>query len=432
MSTSSVTELEVLEGYHAGSRIAIKAQLLVGRGESNGLVLDDPALSKFHCRFRVLDGRASVTDLGSTNGTLVNNVAVLHSPLYDGDEILVGSTLFKLRHKVIDREAESSDVPERMQGEVFGQIGYTLNRKIADGGMGSVFEATQFGAEGFQKRVAIKTILPSLSEEDGFVASFVEEARHAADLVHPNIVQIYHLGRHEGGYYIAMEYVEGITLDEFLRIHRELSASVPVVWAVYITGAVARALHYAYTHLDSDGNPMEMVHRDVSTNNIMIAEDGGVKLTDFGVARIARESVKHDCELVGCIEFMSPEQAACKPLDGRSDQFALGLVFFEMLTGLRLFRANPDDLEETLARIRDAVMPDPRAYVEDLPDICAMVSKMLKREPEDRFRDSGMVADACDAYLRLCGCLLTPVDLAAYVEDLLWRYDEIREEAPDE
>ncbi|MFU8779865.1 MAG: protein kinase domain-containing protein [Kiritimatiellia bacterium] len=433
MSLGAVIELEVLEGYEAGTRVALKSELLVGRSVTSGLVLEDPSLSKFHCRFRVVDGVVTVTDLGSTNGTLVNGIGVLRSPLEDGDQILVGSTILVLHKQTVALDADWQGVPDLMQGQVFGQIGYTLNRKIADGGMGSVFEGVQYGAEGFEKRVAIKTILPGLSEQDDFVASFVEEARLAADLVHPNIVQIYHLGRHAGGYYIAMEYVDGITVDTFLKIHRELGIAVPVVWAVYITGSIARALDYAYKHLDRDGYPMEMVHRDVSTNNIMIAADGGVKLTDFGVARIARESSQHDCDLVGCVEFMSPEQAACRPLDGRSDQFALGLVFFEMLTGERVFHSDPNDIEGSLQMIQDANIPDPRDCDGRLPDdVCAMVSMMLRRDPQDRYRDSGMVADACDAYLRLCGCLLTAADLAAYVEDLEWRYAEENAEEPDE
>ena len=422
-------ELEVLEGPDAGVRIALPPTLLVGRSGNNDLVLQDPALSKVHCRFRISGDSVTLTDLGSTNGTAVNGLHVLQCHLKDGDRILVGSTLLQFHTHDGTHATPRTHYPTNgVQGEIFGQIGYTLNRKIADGGMGSIYEAVQFGAEGFEKRVAIKTILPGLSEKDDFVSSFVGEARLAADLVHPNIVKIYHLGRHAGGYYIAMEYVDGITLGHFLKIHKKMGIQVPVVWAVYLTSAVARALDYAYCHLDRHGEPMEMVHRDVSPNNIMIDRDGGVKLADFGVARIARESAKQDQELVGCVEFMSPEQASCMPLDGRSDQFALGLVFYEMLTGVRIFRSNPDHLEQTLVAIKAAVIPPPQHYSESLAeDVCAMVMKMLRKEPQDRYRDAGMVADACDAYLRLCGCLLTAADLAAYTEDIVWRYANERE-----
>ena len=425
-------ELEVLEGPDAGVTIALPPTLLVGRSMHNDLVLQDPALSKVHCRFRLRENGVILTDLGSTNGTLVNDMTILQCRLKDGDRILVGSTLLQFHARDGGKKTLIPDTyfpHQGIQGEVFGQIGYTLNRKIADGGMGSIFEATQFGAEGFEKRVAIKTILPGLSEKDDFVSSFVGEARLAADLVHPNIVQMYHLGRHEGGYYIAMEYVDGITLGHFMKMHKRLGIQVPVVWAVYLTSSVARALDYAYSHQDRQGEPMEMVHRDVSPNNIMIDRDGGVKLADFGVARLARESAQQDQELVGCVEFMSPEQAACKPLDGRSDQFALGLVFYELLTGMRLFKSHPSQMEQTLETIKTAIIHSPCEQVDGLAeDVSAMVMKMLRREPRERYRDSGMVADACDAYLRLCGCLLTAADLAAYTDDVVWRYANEREE----
>ncbi len=417
-------ELEVLEGPEAGGRIVLPPMLLVGRGGNCDLVLQDPSLSALHCRFRITDDGVVVTDLGSTNGTFVNDMSILQCRLKHGDRIRVGLTLLEYHSDVGRHSYPETDFSDTgLQGEVFGQIGYTLNRKIADGGMGSVYEAVQYGAEGFEKRVAIKTILPDLSEKDDFVTAFVGEARLAADLVHPNIVQIYHLGRYAGGYYIAMEYVDGIALQDFCDLHKALGIRVPVVWAVYLTSSVARALDYAYCHLDRDGEPMELVHRDVSPNNIMIDLDGGVKLTDFGVARISRESAKHDQELVGCVEFMSPEQAACLPLDGRSDQFALGLVFYELLTGVRVFRSAPEKIDETLEEIKAAVIPPPQNYVHDLAgDVCAMVSKMLNKDVQDRYRDAGMVADGCDAYLRLCGCLLTAADLAAYVDDIVWRY----------
>jgi serine/threonine-protein kinase len=121
---------------------------------------------------------------------------------------------------------------------------------------------------------------------------------------------------------------------------------------------------------------------------------------------------------------MSPEQAACEPVDGRSDQFALGLVFYEMLTGVRVFNSVGENLDDTLDRVQRAEIPHPQQYVENLPqDVCAMVRKMLRRDKEKRYRDAGMVADACDAYLRLCGCLHSAADLAAYVEELYWQYD---------
>jgi hypothetical protein len=215
-------ELEIIEGDRAGLRVMLPSVLLVGRSISNDLVLKDPSLSQVQCRFETSPDGVVVTDLGSTNGTLVNGAYVLRSRLQDGDDILIGDTLLRL-HTNHPGGGDSAAPVSDLQGHVFGQIGYTLNRKIAEGGMGAVYEATQYGAEGFVKRVAIKTILSDFSARTDFIAAFVEEARLVADLVHPNIVQIYHLGRHGDGYYIAMEYVDGITLSKhFSSMHREL------------------------------------------------------------------------------------------------------------------------------------------------------------------------------------------------------------------
>ncbi len=414
-------KLQVTNGPLAGKRLVLEETCFVGRSRSNDLQIDDPSLSHVHGRFEVHPDRLLVIDLGSTNGTFVNGKPVLRYELAIGDTVQMGDTIMEVLAISDDgtKVEEPADVWQT-SGQLFDRVGFTMNRKIADGGMGAIYEGVQYGAEGFVKKVAIKTVLPEYGERGDFVAALAAEARLAADLVHPNIVQIYHLGRYAKGYYIAMEYIDGITLGVFLKRHMMLGRTVPVIWALYLVSNVARALDYGQRHLGADGSPLLLVHRDLSPNNIMIDREGVVKLTDFGVAKAGRWGDEENTELVGCVEFMSPEQAACEPVDGRSDLYALGLVLYELLTGIRLFRCDDGNMDRTIEAVISGVIPDPRDYNAELPDeVCTMLGKMLRRNPAERYRDAGMLADVCDAHLRLCGCLLTAGDLAAYVQELV-------------
>ncbi len=423
----------VTQGPVAGSKFSMEGSILVGRSGATDIQIEDPSMSFVHCRFDIDPYEAYLIDLGSTNGSWINGRRVLRQRLQEGDLVQLGDTEIEILsladgwYPEVDEPDESDGVP----GEIFDQVGYTLNRKIADGGMGAIYEGCQYGAEGFVRKVAIKTVLPAYANRSDFAAGLAHEAKMAADLVHPNIVQIYHLGRYAGGYYIAMEYIEGITLGAFIGYHLQLGQAVPVIWALYLVGSVARALDYAQRHIGPDGKPLLLVHRDLSPNNIMIDREGVVKLTDFGVAKVEQQEAEESREIVGCVEFMSPEQAACEPVDGRSDIYALGLILFELLTGKRVFRYDDEDLERMLDVVIEGDIPHPRDYAPELPDeICVMVGKMLRRNPEDRYRDAAMVSDVCDAHLRLCGCLLSPGDLAAYVAELSAAVEEEAEE-PD-
>ncbi|NOY79583.1 MAG: serine/threonine protein kinase [Kiritimatiellaeota bacterium] len=209
---------------------------------------------------------------------------------------------------------------------------FTGIREIARGGMGSVYEALQLGTGGFSKRVAVKTLLPRLSEDRRFVAMFMDEARLVADLVHENIVQIYQLERNRDGYFIVMEFVQGVSLHDFIEFHRVTGENIPEELAVFIASRIARGLAYAHSRADAEGNPLNIVHRDVCPTNILITTEGLPKLTDFGIAKAATNAMQlHDRHLVGKFPYMAPEQARGQPVDFRADIYSLGLVLYEML-----------------------------------------------------------------------------------------------------
>ena len=204
--------------------------------------------------------------------------------------------------------------------------------------MAEVFKAKRTGVEGFEKVVAVKRILPHLSDNKEFVDMFIDEAKMVAGLAHPNIVQISDLGKLEKSYYIAMEYVHGRDLRSILRRAKERGLRLPLDLTVLIVSKVCSALEFAHRKKDERGRPMLIVHRDISPQNILISFEGEVKLTDFGIAKAATKARITDAgALRGKLLYMTPEQAWGKPMDRRSDLFSLGIVFYEMVTDQKPF-----------------------------------------------------------------------------------------------
>lgn len=312
------------------------------------------------------------------------------------------------------------DVPHTLNSEIC----YVLKREIATGGMGAVYEAEQYGARGFVKTIAVKTILPRYSQEAMFVELFIEEAKLVADLVHPNIVQIYQLGQHDGGYFIAMEYIDGINLEQFIQRHKDLDQPAPVDLATFIVSRICRGLEYAHTQCDRHGHLLGIVHRDVCPRNIMITREGECKLTDFGVAKARR--YMHDVEgeyIVGKDAYMSPEQAALQPTDGRSDLYSLGVVYFELLTGIHGFKAgltrDPQDRHRLLPRRAF----NPLDYRQDLPaDVLHILDRSLQVNPGDRYSDASEMSMALELAMYAKGYGPTIVKLARYLDDIFPEY----------
>ena len=234
---------------------------------------------------------------------------------------------------------------------------YTLTRKLALGGMAELFVAKTAGAEGFERDVVIKRILPSYSEDEAFVKMFIDEASLTSKLQHPNIVQIFDFDVVDRQYYIAMEFIEGEDLQNIYKDGTAAQKPLSVAQCVWITIELAKGLHYAHTK-EHKGRPLNIIHRDISPHNAMVSYSGEVKLMDFGIAKAAERSTKTQAGTVkGKVAYMSPEQARGKVLDPRSDLFALAAVLWEMLTNKRLFLRTSDFETLTAVLKEDAEEP---------------------------------------------------------------------------
>jgi serine/threonine protein kinase len=266
---------------------------------------------------------------------------------------------------------------------------YRLLERVAVGGMAEVFRAKRTGAAGFEKVVAVKRILSHLSDNKEFVDMFIDEAKMVAGLTHANIVQMLDLGQLEKSYYIAMEYVHGRDLRTILRRARERSLKIPLDVSTYVVSKVAAALEYAHRKKDDKGQPMLIVHRDISPQNILISFEGDVKLTDFGIAKAATKASTTDKgALRGKLLYMSPEQAWGRPMDKRSDVFSLGIVFYEMLTEQKPFLGTSE--MSILETVRECRVPPPTTINDRIPETLErVVMKSLERDPEVRYQDAG-------------------------------------------
>ena len=274
---------------------------------------------------------------------------------------------------------------------------YTLVERLGRGGMADVWKARISGPAGFQRTLVIKRILPHLVEDEHFKAMFVSEARLSARLNHANIVQVFELGDVEGELYLAMEHVRGRDLVNVVRAQLMRGLPAPGMGA-FVARELCRALAYAHGLTDDDGQPLRLIHRDVSPSNVMISFDGAVKLLDFGIAKALAEANENRTvtgTLKGKFGYMSPEQVEGKDVDHRSDLFAAGVVLHEILTGKRLFKGASD--LQTIAMVRDAKVDPPSAInaavPRELDEICL---KALARMPDERWRGCDEMAVALD------------------------------------
>ncbi|MBK9646813.1 MAG: serine/threonine protein kinase [Deltaproteobacteria bacterium] len=279
-------------------------------------------------------------------------------------------------------------------GQAFGR--YTLHERLGAGGMAEVWRAT-LTHQGVEKRLVIKRILRGLSADPAFLAMFVDEARIASLLHHPNIVQLYDLGEVDGEWYLAMEHVHGLNLQRALHSLTSRRRLLPVEVVAYVGHEVARGLDAAHRLVDHDGRALKVVHRDICPANLLLSTQGDVKIVDFGVARSAANTfTTQGAGLKGHVAYMSPEQALGAPLDGRSDLFGLGVVLWEALSGQRLFKTDSGLL--TLERVRDAEVPPlPEGRAPEALE--AIVRRALARDPEDRFVDARAMQQALAAFV---------------------------------
>lgn len=296
---------------------------------------------------------------------------------------------------------------------------YELIERLATGGMAEVFLARSFGLQGFQKRLVIKRILPALAKEPRFVSMFIKEAKITAGLTHPNIVQIFELGRVSSDHYIAMEFIHGRDLARITRHLRRTDRSLPYPMAVYIIANLMRGLAYAHSLTDAGGTPLRLVHRDISPHNVLVSFQGEVKLLDFGIARLASAEEQRRTGLVGGgkYAYMSPEQASGDILDARSDLFSTGIVLYELLSGTRLFQ-HPDP-EEKLRLVREAVVPDIRERDENIPEaLWQILQRLLKRDPDERYTRAERVEEDLWAFLFSKGWRADAAGLSSFMSEL--------------
>jgi len=260
--------------------------------------------------------------------------------------------------------------------------------------MAEIFKAKTFSQGGFESLLVIKRILPHVGANEDFVEMFIDEAKVSVALQHPNVVRVFDFGQILDDYFIAMECVEGKDVRNLLRKHVKQGKQLPVEFAAYIAHETCKGLHYAHTKTDHRGNPYGIIHRDISPSNVLVGYDAQVKIADFGIAKAESNAYQtRDGVLKGKFEYMSPEQAEGKPLDPRSDVFAVGILLWESLTGHRLFKTDSD--LATLRAIQSADVPLPSSVVATVPPALEQIAmRALSRDPADRFPTAAAMADA--------------------------------------
>ncbi|NOS68432.1 MAG: serine/threonine protein kinase [Verrucomicrobia bacterium] len=288
--------------------------------------------------------------------------------------------------------------------------------------MGIVYEAERRGAREFVKRVAIKVVRSSYASQKMFIENFVGEAKLVADLIHTNIVQTYHLGEANGVFFIAMELIRGVNLEQFATQLADKRRVLPKELAVFITSRITRGLAYAHAKTDKDGRPLGIVHRDVSFKNIMIAFEGDVKLTDFGIAKARGFLTDQEGEVVaGKADFMSPEQADFQITDKRSDLFSVGVVLTNLLLGKNIFKGVTAD--ESRSRIMKMPVPDFRTLDPRVDDrLNEILQRCLSRDVTQRYATADELMYDLEYYIYHGGYGPTNETLGKFIRELFGQF----------
>ena len=295
---------------------------------------------------------------------------------------------------------------------------YTILRKITDGGTAEIFLAKQHGAQGFEKTVVLKRIFTTFYADPQFRHMLVDEAHVAMSLNHSNIVQVLDLGESEGRYFLALELVDGWTLDRILKRSKAAGVPIPPALALYVTAEICRALAYAHAKKRGDGKPMGIVHRDVSPHNVMMSAEGEVKLTDFGIAKAQNKTEKSLGNLIkGKVAFMSPEQAAGGELDGRSDLFSVGTMLYTMITRRHPFDAPTD--YETLMLVKNGDFLPPETARPGLnPELYRVIRKAMGRTADARYQKAEEMLVDVEQVMRVAFRPVGQTELQRWLADL--------------
>ena len=314
----------------------------------------------------------------------------------------------------------TSGMPERATPTTIGR--YELCFELASGGMASVYLARAEGSPGFEKLVALKRIHPHLASEKGYVEMFLDEARIASRITHPNVCSVFDCGEADGEYFIAMEYLVGEPLS---RVHRRVMANAAQRTSTLLPARMARViaqacegLHAAHELKDADGESLSVVHRDVSAENLFVTYDGATQVVDFGIAH-ARQRI-HQTEagqVKGTFPYMAPEQMTAAVVDRRVDVWALGAVLWELLTLRRLFLRDTD--VNTMYAVLSSEIKPPSEYRPEIPpELDEIVLKALQRNPEERWQTAREMGKALRRVLAQQEELVGPAELADWLGEL--------------
>ncbi len=317
-------------------------------------------------------------------------------------------------------DAEAVRAEALAPGEHLGQ--FLLIEEVGYGGMGSVWVAKREGPGGFQKFVALKTIHPHLAKEPDFVAMFLDEARIAAAMQHPNVAQVFELGEARGHFFLAMEYLAG----EHLGQVRHSAGALDPTLAAHLVRLAALGLNHAHEATGEDGRPLHLVHRDVSPQNIFVTYSGEVKVTDFGIARAEGRIAKktETGHIKGKCAYMAPEQVYAKKLDRRTDIFALGAILWELLAGKPLFD-HPTDTEVLMAIANDPIVPPPGTH----PALAAIVLRALAKDPDDRHATARQLARELNDWIQTHGSRIDAAGETKTLMSSLFAAEQVRKAA---
>jgi len=296
---------------------------------------------------------------------------------------------------------------------------YRVIERLEAGGMAEVFRGEATSLQGFKKQVAIKRVLPHLAQNKNFIAMFLDEARLGARLNHANIVSVFDIGAADNTYFIVMEYVDGGNLKAVMEALRRQGRRFPMKDAIYVCMEACRGLSYAHETTDDDGEPLHIVHRDVSPPNIMLTKRGEVKLTDFGLAKATTQLEKTDPGVVkGKFSYLSPEAAFGQHVDARADVFALGIVLWEILAGRRLFLGETD--YQTVKLVQQANIPSlGRLNPEVDAEFEQILNVALARDPNRRFQSARDFGDGLASFIFGHKMKVTSYDIASLVKGTL-------------
>jgi serine/threonine-protein kinase len=297
-------------------------------------------------------------------------------------------------------------------------VRYRVLKKLANGGMAEIFLAVQIGAEGFQKPVVLKRILPVFAANPTFVRMLVDEAHIASTLNHSNLVQVLDLGKAGEQYFLVLEFVDGWSLEQIRQRAVRAKHKLPTSLALYVVGALCRALAYAHTRT-RNGKALRIVHRDVSPQNVLVSREGEVKLADFGIAKAANRSEKSATGVIkGKFAYMSPEQSMGADLDARSDLFSVGTLLYILTTGKKPFEGATD--MDVLMKVRKARYEKPSAVVrgEFNPEVERFIARALRADLSKRWQSAEQMADRLEAIQAKLGQQSGPAALKRWLADL--------------